>query len=77
MVQDFLDLVRSFLLDLKLSTGLGEDVPQRHVQDGPALRGVDVIALEHGIPKLGHLGLFGQFQKGTPNLGGDEVLAVV
>ena len=51
--------------------------PQRHVQHGPVLGHVDVLAAEHGVPALGHAGLLGQRHEQPHGLVGDPVLGVV
>ena len=51
--------------------------PQRHVQDGPVLGHVDVLAAEHGVPPFRHAGLGGQFDQQPHGLVGDPVLRVV
>jgi hypothetical protein len=51
--------------------------PQGHVQHGPVLGHVDVLAAEHGVPALGHPGLLGQLDQQAQGLVGDPVLGVV
>ena len=50
---------------------------QRHVQHGPVLGHVDVLAAEHGVPPLRHAGLAGQLDQQPHGLVGDPVLGVV
>ena len=50
---------------------------QRHVQHGPVLGHVDVLAAEHRVPALGHAGLLGQRHEQPHRLVGDPVLGVV
>jgi hypothetical protein len=50
---------------------------QRHVQHGPVLGDVDVLAAEHGVPALGHSRLLGQRHQQPHRLVGDPVLGVV
>jgi hypothetical protein len=55
----------------------GPGHPQRHVQDGPVLRHIDVLAAEHGIPPFRHARLGGQLDQQPHRLVGDPVLRVV
>jgi hypothetical protein len=50
---------------------------QGHVQDGPLLRDVDLLAPEHGIDASPQAGLLRQLQKEPECLVGDAVLRIV
>jgi hypothetical protein len=67
------DLVNAALLDLELPV----QVPQRDVQHGTVLGRVDVLAGEHLVPVLLHLGLAREGEQGGEHGGRDEVFAVV
>jgi len=51
--------------------------PQRHVQDGAVLGGVDVLAAEHRLAPLGDAAFPGQVGEQGQRLVGDPVLGVV
>ena len=50
---------------------------QRHVQDGPVFRDVDLLAPEHGVDARPQAGLLGQLQQQLERLVGDAILRVV
>ena len=51
--------------------------PQRGVQHGPVLRGVDLLAAQHRVPAGLQAGLAGQAEQEPEGLVGDPVLGVV
>src|SRR4051812_5404466 len=50
---------------------------QCDVQDGTALRGVDLLATEHGVDPAAEAGLLGELYEEPDRLVGDEVLGVI
>ena len=54
-----------------------EGVAQRHVQDGAALGGVDLLARKHLLPPAGEIRLLGQRHQQAHRLFGDAVLGIV
>lgn len=74
VVQDFLDLISTLLLNLVLVI---ENVSEGNVQHSSVLRGVDVLSRKHGIPEFGYLGLPSEVEQGRPDLRGDQVLTVI
>ena len=57
--------------------GLVGDVAQSDMVDGPVFGEVDVLALEHGIAELLHLGFLGQFDQQGQGVLREEILRVV
>jgi hypothetical protein len=47
------------------------------MKDGPVLRDVDVLPVEHRLAALGEPGLLGQLRQQSQGLAGDPVLGVV
>ena len=50
---------------------------QGHVQDGPVLRDVDLLAAEHGVDPRSQAGFLGQLQEKLERFVGDAILRVV
>ena len=50
---------------------------QGHVQDGPVLRDVDLLAAEHGVDPRAQAGFLGQLQEQLERFVGDAILRVV
>ena len=56
------------------------DAPRRaqgHVQDGPVLRDVDLLAAEHGVDPRSQAGFLRQLQEELEGLVGDAILRVI
>lgn len=52
-------------------------IPQSHVQNGPVLREIDLLAVEHGVARVLHLSRSRQAEEELERLGIDAVLRVV
>lgn len=76
MGKDRLDLVNTGLRDLE-ATLVSRGVSESNVQDGTALRGVDVLAGKHLVTESLDLGLTGEVKEGGEDLVIDKVLGIV
>ena len=50
---------------------------QRHVQDGPLLGDVDLLAAKHGVDPLAQAGFLGQLKQQLERFVGDAILRVI
>lgn len=74
--KDRLDLVNTGLRDLEAAL-VSRGVSESNVQDGTALRGVNVLAGKHLVTESLDLGLTGEIKEGGEDLVIDKVLGVV
>lgn len=74
--KDGVDLVNTGLRDLE-ATLISRGVSERNVQDGTALRGVNVLAVKHRVTERLDLGLTGEVKERGEDLIIDKVLGVV